>query len=97
MSRRQGYRAEMTAQEAAAELQLAARNGQLDPSLVESLIALLKREGTKLAEDPDFEAELEFERRVRQMAEPAFSSPAPRAPVTFGRNLLHRARSRLPS
>jgi len=53
-----------------AELRHAAGHGQLDSELVESFIALVEREGPALAEDVDFETELEFERRVRQVAEP---------------------------
>ena len=52
------------------ELRHAAGHGQLDPELVETFIALLERDGTTLAEDVDFETELEFERRVRQVAQP---------------------------
>jgi hypothetical protein len=97
MSRRQGSRAEMSPEEAATELQLAARNGQLDPSLVDRFVALLQREGAEFAHEPDFEAELEFERRVRQMAEPASGTSATRSPVSFPRRLLSRSGSRLPS
>ncbi|MGH2865784.1 MAG: HD-GYP domain-containing protein, partial [Solirubrobacteraceae bacterium] len=43
MSRRQGYRSGMSPEEAITELQLATRSGQLDPVLVESFIALLRR------------------------------------------------------
>lgn len=97
MSRRQGHRAGMSGEEAITELQLAARSGQLDPRLVDSFVALLQREGTGFAQEPDFEAELEFERRVRQMAEPASSAPTPRAPVSFPRNVLSRIGPRTPS
>lgn len=97
MSRRQGYRAGMSPEEALGELQLAARSGQLDPVLVESFIVLLQREGTEFAQEADFEAELEFERRVRQMAEPPTSASAARAPMSFPRNLLSRGGSRLTS
>jgi HD domain len=66
----QGYRSPMPGAEAIEELRSAATNGQLDAELVESFIALLEREGPALAEEADFETELEFERRVREMAEP---------------------------
>jgi len=66
----QGYRSPMTANEAIDELRNAARNGQLDAELVESFIAVLDREGPTFAQDADFEAELEFERRVHEMAAP---------------------------
>ena len=45
--------------------------GQLDTELVESFVAMLEREGPRSPQDADFETELEFERRVREMAEPA--------------------------
>lgn len=70
MTARDSYRSPMTAEEAMSELRLAARNGQLDDELVESFIALLERDDTRFAEDADFETELEFDRRVRDMAEP---------------------------
>ena len=70
MTAREGYRSPMAPQEAMDELRHAAGNGQLDAELVESFIALLEREGPTFAQDADFETELEFERRVRQMAEP---------------------------
>jgi putative nucleotidyltransferase with HDIG domain len=70
MTARDSYRAPMSAEEAMSELRLAARNGQLDDELVESFIALLERDDTTFAEDADFETELEFDRRVRDMAEP---------------------------
>jgi hypothetical protein len=63
------------------ELRNGAGNGQLDPGLVESFIALLLREDplkyTQAVQDADFETELEFERRVREMAAPRASGPGP--------------------
>jgi putative nucleotidyltransferase with HDIG domain len=70
MTARESYRAPMSAEEAMTELRLSATNGQLDGELVESFIGLLEREGAALAQDADFETELEFDRRVRDMAEP---------------------------
>jgi putative nucleotidyltransferase with HDIG domain len=70
MTARGSYRSPMSCEEAMAELRLAATNGQLDEELVESFIALLEREDPAFAEDADFETELEFDRRVRDMAEP---------------------------
>ncbi|HYM55993.1 MAG TPA: HD domain-containing phosphohydrolase [Solirubrobacteraceae bacterium] len=75
---RESYRSQMTPQEAMAELRHAADNGQLDSELVESFIAVLEREGPTFAQEADFETELEFERRVRQMAEPRAPEPASR-------------------
>jgi len=70
---RESYRAQMTPEEAVSELRHGAENGQLDSELVESFIALVEREGATFAQDADFEIELEFERRVRTMAEPQTS------------------------
>jgi HD domain/HDOD domain len=67
---RDGYRTHMSPEEAMAELRSGARNGQLDSELVETFIALLEREGVAFAQDANYEAELDFERRVREMAEP---------------------------
>jgi putative nucleotidyltransferase with HDIG domain len=70
MTARESYRSPMTPEEAIGELRHAAGNGQLDSELVESFIALLEREGPTFAQDADFETELEFERRVQEMAQP---------------------------
>jgi len=67
---RESYRAQMTPEEAIAELRRGSENGQLDGELVEAFILLLEREGTTFAQEADFETELDFERRVRAMAEP---------------------------
>jgi putative nucleotidyltransferase with HDIG domain len=88
-----GYRASMTPEEAAVELRAGARNGQLDPGLVETFLELLEREGASFAEDADFEAELQFERRVRQMAEPHSAAAAPSGPRAAAKRLV-RLRSR---
>jgi HD-GYP domain-containing protein (c-di-GMP phosphodiesterase class II) len=73
-----GYRASMTPEEAMEELRHGARNGQFDAELVESFITLLEREGATFAREADFETELEFERRVRQAAEPSLADRAAR-------------------
>ena len=70
MTSGQGYRSPMPPREAMVELRNAARNGQLDPEIVERFIAVLEREGPTFAQEADFETELEFERRVAEMAEP---------------------------
>jgi putative nucleotidyltransferase with HDIG domain len=70
MMARDSYRSPMTATEAMAELRHSATNGQLDGELVEIFIALLKRDEPTFADDANFETELEFDRRVREMAEP---------------------------
>jgi putative nucleotidyltransferase with HDIG domain len=73
MTRRQTYRPPMAPEEAMTELRAAAGHGQLDAELVESFISLLEREGTSFAEGEhaDFETELAFERRVREMSQPS--------------------------
>jgi HD-GYP domain-containing protein (c-di-GMP phosphodiesterase class II) len=76
MTARGGYRSPdgtsspMTPEEAMAELRKAAQAGQLDEELVETFIVVLEREGPTFAHDADFEQELDFERRVREMAAP---------------------------
>lgn len=94
---RQSYRAQMTPEEAMAELRRGADNGQLDPELVDTFIALLEREGPTFAQDADFETELEFERRVRAIAEPRSADPPSRLsrPVSLqhdGRDLRSTVR-----
>ncbi len=73
MTQRNSYRSPMSPEEAMGELRLAAERGQLDGTLVASFIAMLEREGPTFAqsEPADFDAELAFERRVREMARPA--------------------------
>ncbi|HEX4187594.1 MAG TPA: HD domain-containing phosphohydrolase [Solirubrobacteraceae bacterium] len=75
-----GYRSPMDPEEAMQELRHGVRNGQFDGEIVERFIALLEREGATFAQHADFETELEFERRVRQAAEPRSTSPAGRTP-----------------
>jgi putative nucleotidyltransferase with HDIG domain len=75
MTASDSYRSPMAPEEAMTELRSAARNGQLDPELVEVFIAVLEREGTTFAQESDFETELEFERRVRKLAEPGSGEP----------------------
>jgi hypothetical protein len=69
----------MTPQEAMIELRNGATHGQLDPDLVESFVAVLMREDPvatmQQAQEADFETELEFERRVQEMARPPASDP----------------------
>jgi putative nucleotidyltransferase with HDIG domain len=87
MSERASYRAPMSFEEAMTELRHAAKNGQLDEELVETFVALLQRDGHTLSEDADFETELEFERRVRDMAQPN-SQMAAGGPVSRARGRL---------
>jgi putative nucleotidyltransferase with HDIG domain len=73
LTARETYRAPMTPQDAMTELRRVAGR-QLDSELVESFIAMLEREGSLTfvhGDDADFEAELAFERRARQIAAPA--------------------------
>ncbi len=71
LTARETYRSPMTPQDAMAELRRVAGR-QLDSELVDSFVAMLQREGPELqaADNADFAAELAFERRVRQMAQP---------------------------
>jgi putative nucleotidyltransferase with HDIG domain len=73
MTMRDSYRPPMSPEEAMTELRAAAGHGQLDGELVESFITMLKREGATFAkgEHADFDTELAFERRVREMAQPS--------------------------
>jgi HD-GYP domain-containing protein (c-di-GMP phosphodiesterase class II) len=62
----------MTPQDAIAEMRRVAGR-HLDSDLVETFVAMLQREGPATladGESADFAAELAFEKRVRQMAEP---------------------------
>jgi putative nucleotidyltransferase with HDIG domain len=73
LTARETYRTPMTSQDAITELRRVAGR-QLDGELVESFIAMLEREGSVAfvhGDDANFEAELAFERRARQIAAPA--------------------------
>jgi putative nucleotidyltransferase with HDIG domain len=73
LTARETYRSPMTPQDAMAELRRVSGR-QLDGELVESFIAMLEREGPVTSahgDDADFEAELAFERRARQIAQPS--------------------------
>jgi len=73
------YRAPIPPGEAIDELRNGARNGQLDPELVESFIGLLERNGPTFGKQADFDSELEFERRVHKLAEPHPDDPVIRS------------------
>ena len=65
----------MNPQDAITELRRVAGR-QLDEELVRAFVAMLERDGPIThadGEDADFEAELAFERRARQIAAPASS------------------------
>ena len=79
MVARESYRGAMTPEEAMEELRNGARDGQLDSELAESFIGVLEREGPTFAQDSDFETELEFERRVAELAKPRSEEPTTRA------------------
>jgi putative nucleotidyltransferase with HDIG domain len=75
LTARDTYRTPMTPQDALAELRRVAGR-QLDAELVASFIAMLERDGPVTfvhGDDADFEAELAFERRARQIAQPTSS------------------------
>ena len=79
MTAGESYRSPMTPEEAMAELHHAAERGQFDPELVESFVAVLEREGPAFGRETDYETELDFERRVREMAAPRSADPATRS------------------
>jgi putative nucleotidyltransferase with HDIG domain len=96
MTASDSYRPPMPPQEAMAELRSAAKNGQLDPELVAVFITVLEREGATFAQESDFETELEFERRVRKLAEPGSPEPASQTTATSSSS-SSRSHNRLPS
>jgi putative nucleotidyltransferase with HDIG domain len=72
MTSRDSYRSPLIPQDAITELRRMAGR-QFDGELVNSFIAMLEREGPVTVahgDDADFEAELEFERRARVLAQP---------------------------
>jgi HD-GYP domain-containing protein (c-di-GMP phosphodiesterase class II) len=93
----EGYRSPMTVEEAVDELRNASRNGQLDAELVERFIVVLEREGPTLDEDADFDTELEFERRVGEMAQPHAAEPSSQLEAPTGSQTESRWRFGLSS
>jgi putative nucleotidyltransferase with HDIG domain len=73
MTQRDSYRPPMSPTEAMDELRVSAERGQLDGTLVASFIAMLERDGPTFAqgERTDFDTELAFGHRVREMARPS--------------------------
>jgi putative nucleotidyltransferase with HDIG domain len=71
MTARDSYRRPLNSTQAVTELRRIA-GSQLDPRLVDDFVALLesKELAFRHADDADFEAELAFERRVREYARP---------------------------
>ncbi len=80
MTSRDSYRQPIPTPEAIAELRRCG-GGQFDADLVETFVGLI--EGSRIAfrhnDDADFEAELNFERRVRDYARPRIPALAPAA------------------
>jgi putative nucleotidyltransferase with HDIG domain len=73
LTARDSYRSPMTPQDAMTELRRVAGR-QLDAELVEKFVKMLERDepaGMPLDDDADFATELEFEKRVRKMAQPS--------------------------
>jgi putative nucleotidyltransferase with HDIG domain len=87
-----GYRTPMTPDEAIDELRRSAQAGQLDAELVERFIVVLGREGSTFAQSADFETELDFERRVSQLAR---AEPSPSERHSSVRNELITSLSQL--
>jgi putative nucleotidyltransferase with HDIG domain len=83
MTTSHAYQSPMTPEEAMAELGHAAAHGQFDPELVETFITVLEREGATFGRETDYETELDFDRRVRDMAEPRSADPTTR-PIHTG-------------
>jgi len=79
MTGRDTYRTRIPADEAFAELRRCA-GSVFDPDFVEAFIAVRSRQGSEhlTIDDADFDAELEFERRVRMLADPELSAPVVR-------------------
>jgi putative nucleotidyltransferase with HDIG domain len=77
MTARDSYRKPVSSPEAIEELRRCA-GGQFDPELVETFIGLIedRRIAFRHNDDADFEAELNFERRVRDYARPRVAVPA---------------------
>jgi putative nucleotidyltransferase with HDIG domain len=82
MTGRDTYRDPVSREEAIAELRRVA-DKQLDAELVEVFVDVLNRQsvGFTHTEDADFEAELEFEERVRELAAPRGRRSPGREPV----------------
>jgi putative nucleotidyltransferase with HDIG domain len=95
MTRGEGYRKVMSSDEAVEELRNGVRDGQLDGELLEAFIELLAREGPTLAQDRDFETELEFTRRVAEIASPSGESKG--ASPQRSRKLTRRLRGSTPA
>jgi putative nucleotidyltransferase with HDIG domain len=73
LTARETYRSPMTPQDAMVEMRRVAGR-QLDAELVNSFIGMLERDGPVTSahgDDADFEAELAFGRRARQIAQPS--------------------------
>jgi HD-GYP domain-containing protein (c-di-GMP phosphodiesterase class II) len=76
MTARDSYRDPVSSEAAIAELRRVS-GAQLDGELVDVFIAVLAEKGVAFrhADDADFEAELSFERRVRDYAAPRIELP----------------------
>jgi putative nucleotidyltransferase with HDIG domain len=84
MTKRETFGPPMSAEEAVAELR-AVSGSQLDGEIVEAFAAVLQHKGPTFGQDADYRTELEFDNRVRKLAQPkgTTGTPARRTPVAM--------------
>jgi HD-GYP domain-containing protein (c-di-GMP phosphodiesterase class II) len=82
MTKRETFGPPMDGEEAIDELRTIS-GSQLDAELVAAFVGLLERNGHEFGRDADYKVELEFENRVRKLAQPKSEdiSPLGRRPV----------------
>jgi putative nucleotidyltransferase with HDIG domain len=95
---RASYRSPMTPEEGMQEIRNGAANGQFDSEIVDAFIAMLSRGDPERViqevQDADFEADLEFNRRVGEMAAPNRTEGSPRAGYRLHRPEIPRVLTR---
>ena len=90
MTKRETFGPPMDGEEAIAELRTIA-GSQLDAALVDAFVALLERNGREFGRDADYKTELEFDKRVRKLAQPHTSDGATFARAPTAMRLRRRA------